>query len=82
MAKIGTTTARWTRTIQRDDRTGSVRRDYGLRDDGVLLRKVTFFDDLGSLDFTDGWKVVNRDPKTIFKIILGLTMTFGFEKVQ
>jgi hypothetical protein len=82
MAKIGTTTQRWTRTIDREDRTGKVRRDYGLRDDGVLLRKVTFLDGLGSVDFTAGWEVVARDPKAIAKIVEDLTMRLGFTTIQ
>lgn len=79
MAKIGTTTKRWTRTVARDDGSGSVRRDYGLRDDGVLLRKATFLNADGSVDFTDGWKVIARDQKTVSGIIEDLTMRLGFE---
>ncbi len=82
MAKIGTTTKRWTRTIEREDRTGKVRRDYGLRDDGVLLRKMTFLNASGSVDFTDGWKVINRDPKAIAKITEDLTMRLGFTLIE
>lgn len=81
MAKIGTTTKRWTRTVAREDGSGSVRRDYGLRDDGVLLRKVSFLNSDGSVDFTDGWKIVSRDPKIIGKLVEDLTMRLGFESV-
>lgn len=82
MARIGTTTGRWTKTTAPDNRGCSVRRDYGLREDGVLLRKATYLTPSGSTDFSDGWKIVARDPKIVESMIDDLYNRLGFAKVQ
>lgn len=82
MAKIGTTTARWTKTTEPDHDGRSVRRDYGLRDDGILLRKVTYLNADGSVDFSGRWTVVARDPRIVTGMTNDLYNRLGFEKVQ
>lgn len=52
MAKLGTPKARWTRTTDR------VRTEYALRADGKVVRKRTWYHEDGTVDFSDGWKLV------------------------
>ncbi len=63
MAKLGRTTARWS-TI-REGSFGSLRTEYALRRDGVLLRKNTFLNEDGSNDHSEGWKIASRSPSSI-----------------
>ena len=78
MAKLGRTTARWKGT--RLGSNGSLRVEYALRRDGVLLTKRTFLNEDDTVDFSDGWKVVSRNTSSITDLGNHLVKQ-GFERV-
>ncbi len=78
MAKLGRTTARW--KVIRLGSNGSLRVEYALRRDGVLLTKRTFLNEDDTVDFSDGWKVVSRNPSSVSDLGNHLVKQ-GFERV-
>ena len=90
MARLGTAVRRWTQTRSRsvaDGDGGSIRTDIALNSDGKLLRKYSWLNDAGRIDFTDGWKLIakkrylNNDQKKILRIHQTLTRE-GFVEVE
>ncbi len=78
MAKLGRTSARW--KAVRVGSNGSLRVEYALRRDGVLLTKRTFLNEDDTVDFSDGWKVVSRNTSSITDLGNHLCKQ-GFERV-
>ncbi len=60
MAKIGTNVqGRWTRDFPATEDSNPAQKQYALRADGILVRKVTHLNHDGSVWFSGGWKKVS-----------------------
>ncbi len=75
MAKLGTVTARWRKSL------GSDRvREFALRTDGVLLEKTTWLGTNGTVDHTGGWKIASRKPKR-FNVLCEVFAQRGYDLI-
>ncbi|KKK97519.1 hypothetical protein LCGC14_2651970 [marine sediment metagenome] len=76
MAKLGTVTARWRKSL------GSDRvREFALRTDGVLLEKTTWLKANGTVDHTGGgWKIASRKPKR-FNVLCEVFAQRGYDLI-